>query len=247
MPLQTTEATVIGGHDLGEADRIIVFYTQSFGKVRAVAPGVRRLRSRFGGSLQLFTAGRLVYFERPNKTLHKVSEFGVLRSRQRLREDLDRIACASAAVEALSLGTDEGDPSPDLYHLLQDGLDLLENAARPGTVLHGFWLHALRLLGYLPELSTCVRCRGGAPGEFFLSPAHGGLLCAACRAGAAEGLRVSPEALGSLRGLSGSPPRVWDRIALGPATQDEVGRVLQAFLRQVLGRPLRSAEFLGRL
>ena len=79
MPLHSTDAIVIGGHDLSEADRIVVFYTQAGGKVRAVADGARRLRSRFGGSLQLFSHGRLVYFERPNRTLHKVNEFGVVR------------------------------------------------------------------------------------------------------------------------------------------------------------------------
>ena len=247
MPVQSTDAIVIGGHDLAEADRIIVFYTKSAGKVRAVAPGVRRLRSRFGGSLQLFTAGRLVYYERPNKTLHKVNEFGVVRAHQRLREDLERIALASAAVEALSLGADEGEPSPDLYRLLDEGLDILEEAARPSVVLYGLWLHTLRLLGYLPELTACVRCRKRTAEPLFLSPAQGGLLCAACRPGVPEALRVSPDALGFLRGASASAPRLWDRIVLAPDTQDEVGQLLQAFLRQVLGHPLRSADFLDRL
>ena len=108
VPLHSTEAIVIGGHDLAEADRIVVFYTKTLGKVRAVAEGMRRIRTRFGGSLQLFTEGQLVYFERPNKTLHKVNEFSVVRSHQLLREDLDRIALASAAVEAVSLGAEEG-------------------------------------------------------------------------------------------------------------------------------------------
>ncbi|MEE9124672.1 MAG: recombination protein O N-terminal domain-containing protein, partial [candidate division NC10 bacterium] len=64
MGLKSSEAIVIGGHNLGEADRIVVLYTLSYGKVRAVAAGARRIRSRFGGSLELFSHGRLVYFER---------------------------------------------------------------------------------------------------------------------------------------------------------------------------------------
>jgi GTP-binding protein Era len=67
VPLHSTEAIVIGGHDLAEADRIVVFYTNAAGKVRVVAQGARRLRSRFGGSLQLFTEGRLVYFGDPTR------------------------------------------------------------------------------------------------------------------------------------------------------------------------------------
>ncbi len=144
MPLHTTDAIIIGNHDLGEADRIIVFYTKASGKVRAVAEGVRRIRSKFGGSAQLFTEGRLVYFERPTKTLHKVNEFAVLRAHQLLREDLDRIALASTAVEAVALGVEEAESAPDLYDLLANALDQLETAGRPALVLQGFLLHLLR-------------------------------------------------------------------------------------------------------
>jgi len=249
VPLHSTEAIVIGGHDLAEADRIVVFYTKTLGKVRAVAEGMRRIRTRFGGSLQLFTEGQLVYFERPNKTLHKVNEFSVIRSHHLLREDLDRIALASAAVEAVSLGAEEGEPSSDLYRLLAEGLDLLENAVRPAMVLQGFLLHTLRLLGYMPEFSACVRCRGPVPPKaaVSLSPAHGGLICGNCRPGTPDAFSSSPEALGFLRGASGSALRVMDRIALTPPTVREVSLTLHAFLRHVLGRPLRSADFLDRL
>jgi DNA repair protein RecO (recombination protein O) len=249
MPLHSTEAIVIGGHDLAEADRIIVFYTQTAGKVRAVAEGARRIRTRVGGNLQLFTQGRLVYFERPNKTLHKVNEFGVVRSHQALREDLDRMALASAAVEAVALGVEEGEVSPEIYRLLAEGLDLLEGATRPHLVMQGFFLHLLRLLGYLPELAACVRCRNGVPPreEAYLSPGEGGLLCVGCMPGATDAIPVSSATLGFLRGAAGSTLRVIDLISILPQGLQEVSRILQAFLRHVLGRPLRSADFLARL
>jgi DNA repair protein RecO (recombination protein O) len=249
MPVHSTEAIVIGGHDLAEADRIIAFYTQTSGKVRAVAEGARRIRSRFGGSLQLFTRGRLVYFERPNKTLHKINEFGVIRSHHALREDLERMALASMAVEAVTVGVEEAEAFPDLYRLLADGLELLEEAARPGVVLQGFLLHLLRLMGYLPELFVCVRCRKAvSPQEdASLSPASGGLVCPGCRPSAPDFIPASTAALGFLRGTSSSTLRVITRISLLPQVLQEVSGIQQAFLRHVLGRPLRSSDFLARL
>jgi len=249
MPLHTTEAIIIGSHDLAEADRIVVFFTRTAGKVRAVAEGVRRIRSRFGGSVQHFSQGRLVYFERPNKTLHKVNEFAALRPHRLLREDLDRIALASTAVEAVSLGVEENEPSPGLYEALAETLDALETAGRPSVVLQGFLLRLLGVLGYRPEFSECVRCRSRLPPrtEAHLSPAHGGLVCRSCRSGAADAFVVSPEALGFLRGAGGTALRLMDRIALSPNTLGEVADTLHAFLCQVLGRPLRSMGFLGRL
>jgi DNA repair protein RecO (recombination protein O) len=249
MPLHSTEAIVIGGHDLAEADRIIVFYTQTSGKVRAVAEGARRIRTRFGGSLQLFTRGGLVYFERPNKTLHRVNEFGVIRSHHALREDLERIVLASMAVEAVTVGVEEAEAFPDLYRLLADGLELLEEAARPDVVLQGFLLHLLRLMGYLPELHVCVRCRKEVPPQVdaWLSPASGGLVCEGCRPSAPDFISASTAVLGFLRGASSSTLRVMNRISLLPQVLQEVSGILQAFLRHILGRPLRSSDFLARL
>jgi DNA repair protein RecO (recombination protein O) len=249
MPLHTTDAIIIGSHDLAEADRIVVFFTETSGKVRAVAEGVRRIRSKFAGNVQLFSQGRLVYFERPNKTLHKVNEFVAVRPHQLLREDLDRIALASTVVEAVGLGVEESEPAPELYRLLGEALGQMETAGRPALVLQGFLLHLLRVLGYRPEFSVCVRCRGQLVprAEAHLSPTHGGLLCSACRLGAVDAFAVSRDALGFLRGAAGTPLRLMDRIALPPATVREVTEALHAFVRQVLGRPLRSADFLGRL
>ena len=249
MPLHSTEAIVIGGHDLAEADRIVVFYTKAFGKVRAVAGGARRIRTRFGGNLQLFTQGQLVYFERPNRTLHKINEFAVVRSHQGLRQDLDRLALGSTAVEAVTVGVEDEEIQPDLYRLLADGLDLLEESARPALMLQGFLLHLLRLLGYRPELSECVRCRSAVPShvDAHLSPSQGGLLCVGCLPGIADVVLASSSVLGFLRGASASTLRVIDRVIVLPQALQEVSEILQAFLRYVLGRPLRSADFLARL
>jgi DNA repair protein RecO (recombination protein O) len=249
MPLHSTEAIIIAGHDLAEADRIVVFYTEAHGKVRAVAEGARRLRSRFGGNLQLFSQGRLVYFERPNKTLHKINEFAPLRSHQPLREDLDRIALGSTAVEAVALGVEEEESAPDIYRLLAGALDLLETSSRPSLILHGFTLRLLGLLGYRPELSECVRCHHRPAGESAasVSPQHGGLICEACRPATIDCLPISRGALGFLRGAGAAPLRVFDRVALAPPAVEEAGHILQTLLQHVVGRPLRSAQFLGRL
>lgn len=249
MPLHSTEAIVIGGHDLAEADRIVVLYTKIAGKVRAVAEGARRIRTRFGGNLQLFTEGRLVYFERPNKTLHKVNEFAVIRSHRLLREDLDRLALGSAAVEAVAAGVEEEEVSPEIYHLLAEGLEFLEESARPALVMQGFLLHLLRLLGYLPELSACVGCRNSVSPrqDAYLSPGQGGLICSECQSRVVDAIPTSPAALGFLRGASSSTLRVIDKVSILPQVLQEVSTTLQAFLRHILGRSLRSADFLASL
>src|SRR3972149_11051130 len=132
MGLKSSEAVVIGGHNLGEADRIVVFYTQSYGRVRAVAAGARRVRSRFGGSLELFTYGRLLYFERPNRDLHRVSEFAILHPHAGLGAGLGRLAAGAYAVDLLRGAVEEGEPPGGLFDLLLGILTELEEG-RPAA------------------------------------------------------------------------------------------------------------------
>lgn len=250
MPLHSTEAIVVGGTNLGEADRIVAFFTRASGKVRAVAEGARRIRSRFGGGLELFTRGRLVYFERPNKTLHRVNEFAILESHRRLREDLDLLAHGSYVVELASSSVEDGQPSPDLYQLLDLGLGALDRAEVPvRLLLRAVELQVLRCLGYLPELQACVGCRQalGEEADLALSPDRGGLLCPDCQGGARELFPLSVAAVGFLRGAARADPLRAARALLPDAAAAEVEAALGANVAYTLGRRLRSVDFLARL
>src|SRR5438128_367658 len=98
MALGKSAAVVIGSFDLGESDRVITFYSREYGKVRGVAKASRRMRSRFGGALELFTLGQLVFFDTGRSELVRVDHFDVLEPFAALRTDLERLG--RAALEA---------------------------------------------------------------------------------------------------------------------------------------------------
>jgi DNA repair protein RecO (recombination protein O) len=243
MGLKSSEAVVIGGHNLGEADRIVVFYTRSYGKVRAVAAGARRIRSRFGGSLELFTHGRLVYFERVGTDLHRLSEFTLRQPFHTLRTSLELLTAASEVAELAGVAGVEGERSEELFALIVGTLGWLNDGLEPSVLLRAFEIRLLRTLGYLPELDRCVRCRGKlSEGTQSFGFNEGGLLCTSCRTEAMETMPVSWAALSFLRmalwgdvGLS--------RIRLDPQVPVELRSLLQTFLELKLGRRIRSARF----
>ena len=245
MGLKSSEAVVIGGHNLGEADRIVVFYTRRYGKVRAVAAGARRIRSRFGGSLELCTHGGLVYFERANSDLHRLNEFALREPFHALRRSLELLTAASEVAELAGVAGVEGEGSKELFALIVGTLRGLNTGIDPSHILRAFEIRLLKTLGYLPELGTCVRCREGLPeGVQSFGLNEGGLLCPACRAEAIETMPVSPEALGFLRmalrremGLS--------QASLHSGAAEELRSLLQTFLEFKLGRRIRSARFLA--
>ncbi|MFQ5847367.1 MAG: DNA repair protein RecO [Candidatus Methylomirabilales bacterium] len=245
MGLRSSEAVVIGGHNLGEADRIVVFYARSYGKVRAVAAGARRIRSRFGGSLELFTHGRLVYFERPNTDLHRLNEFAIRQPFHGLRSSLGLLTAASEVAELAGITGMEGEGSDELFALIVGTLGGLNAGMEPALLLRTFEIRLLKTVGYLPELEKCVRCRGTLrEGVQSFGLNEGGLLCPACRVEAIETLAVSRPALGFLR-MALRRDMDLSRVALDPEVPKELRSLLQTFLEFKLGRRIRSARFLA--
>jgi DNA repair protein RecO (recombination protein O) len=247
MPLQTTEAIVIGGHNLGEADRIIPFFTRRLGKVRAVAKGARRVRSRFGGTLELFTLGQLVFFEWPNRTLHAINEFSVIEPFSPLKEELGRLSRGAYLVELAGAAVEDAEPSEEIYLLLRDALTLLVSHDDP-KLLRTFEIRLLRIAGYLLELYRCLVCRSAIEKrvELSISPAKGGLVCSRCRERASDRLSISLESLTYLRSVLVGGLQESLVIPLPPPYSDELQEILKVCIAYFLGKSLRSSAFLTR-
>src|ERR671930_1724695 len=134
MALGKTAAVVIGSFPIGESDRVVTFFSRQHGKIRGVAKAARRLKSRFGGALELFTLGELVFFDTGRSELVRVDHFDVLEPFAALRADLERLGQAAWIVECIGRLTAERDPHAALYGLLTRALRALAGAAGPPRV-----------------------------------------------------------------------------------------------------------------
>lgn len=199
VTLYRDDAVVLRTQKLGEADRIVTLLTRRTGRVRAVAKGVRRTRSKFGGRLEPFShidvqlyAGRSLDIVTQVET-H--TAFG-----DRLATDYPRYTAGTAILEtAEKLTVEEREPALRLYLLLVGGLRALtEETHDARLVLDAFVLRALAVSGYSPALSECARCGAAGPHRWFSIPG-GGSVCADCRpAGSAT---PSSEAVALLQAL----------------------------------------------
>ena len=141
---------------LGEADRIIVLFTQELGKLSAVAKGVKRPRSKLAGAVQLFN--HLEALLAVGRSLDVITQVRPLELFPRLRSDMTRYASASYVAELLDTLVEERAAAPPLFELLVTVLQGLDGEGDPATLLRGFELKLLTELGYGPELFTCVSC-----------------------------------------------------------------------------------------
>jgi DNA repair protein RecO (recombination protein O) len=182
-PLKT-EAIVLRSMRYGEADRILHLYTPMRGRVGAIAKGVRRARSRFGGRLEPFFRLSLGLHEGRSDLL-TVTSAETIEPHRRLRDDAAALDSAARACDAVSRLFDSSEAHPEVFHLLCSYLALLDErpeAATPGRLV-AMRLKLLLAAGFAPQLAACASC-GSSEHIAGFSATAGGVVCSSCEASA---------------------------------------------------------------
>lgn len=201
MSLYRDQGVALRHYKLGEADRIVVFMTAGHGKVRAVAKGVRKTKSRFGARLEPPSHVNLLFYE--GRDLDIVSQADVVDHFRPIRDDLARMTDAMAMVEAVDQTAQERQPDAPLYQMLVSALRTLsERTRRSPLLVAAFYWKLLAMEGSAPVVERCASCDVGADKGASLVAfdlAHGGALCRDCR----RGVPVTPAALSLLGRILG--------------------------------------------
>jgi DNA repair protein RecO (recombination protein O) len=180
-----TEAVVLRSIRFGEAHRVLHLYSRERGRVGAVAKGVRKLRSRFGGRLEPLSRVRLILHEGRGE-LATVTSAETVNVHPALRERRESLELATQACDAVLRLFDSSEPNPPAYNLLCQELLLLDTEATAATRAQAlaFRLKLLLAAGFVPELTTCAACgeQGSGVELAAFSAAAGGVVCASCEA-----------------------------------------------------------------
>jgi DNA repair protein RecO (recombination protein O) len=195
VSLYRDEGVVLRTLRLGEADRIVTMITKSHGKVRAVAKGVRRTKSKFGARLEPLSHVTLLCWQ--GRELDIVNQAEVTDTFRTVREDLGRVAKAFTVLEVTDQLAQERHANPRLYDMVVGALRALDANDAP-LLVPAFCLKILALEGSAPVLDECVSC-GEAEGLVAFDIVEGGVLCRSCR----RGRPISPEALELVRRVLG--------------------------------------------
>lgn len=143
-------AFVLRSYPYGEADRVVVFFTENFGIVRGIAKGSRKLKSRIGGALEQMTLVNLRFVEKPGRELVVVTGCESIRSLFGSATDLDAAAAAGVISELTLEFHPERDPNPSQFRLLELAQKSLLAKINPLLVMHYVELFTLKLAGVLP-------------------------------------------------------------------------------------------------
>jgi DNA repair protein RecO (recombination protein O) len=241
-----TEAVVLRHNDWGEADRLLWLYSRELGKVKAVAKGVRKMRSRKAGHLEPFT--RAILLLARGRDLLIVTQADTVEAYLAMREDLLSLGYAAYVVELLDRFTYEEDGNQALYRLLTDTLARLNKGLDSTLVVRYYEIRLLDLLGFRPQLFHCVGCgQEIQPVDQYFSPAEGGVLCPSCGSRRPEALPVAVNELRFLRHFQRSSFSEAARARPTPEENRQLEWLMQRYLTYILERSLNSPAFIRQV
>lgn len=239
MPgLYRDEAIVLKAIKLGEADRILTLFMRDAGKVRAVAKGIRKTKSRWGGRLEPFTRVELMLYK-GRGDLDTITSADIVDAHHALRMDYDRLMAAGVMAELVDKVAPDRERLFPIYSLLTGGLDALTRGAGP-SVVPAFLVKLLSLSGFHPQLRACSACEKESDLGGF-SSALGGVVCMSCHNEDPEARRMDPDRIALLIRL----------LAEDLGTQGEHAAVvdvtiaLRHYAEYHLERPLKSLHLLA--
>lgn len=244
--LKRTEGIVLKSTVFGEADLIVTYLTSDYGLLKAFAKSPRKIRSRFGSSLEPLTYARISVLGKEESNLPRLTQSDIIRPFHKLREDFRSLVNISEILELNLNFLPEKEPHPEIFRLLLGILARLEADSGKRLYYLYYKMRFLEITGYSPKLDACGRCSDGtSPGDtahhnFYVS--HGSIICRKCIAEGDDPIKLSNSALKFYRSLLKWNPAALDRIIPPAQFLSEIEGVINSHLRYVLGPPRASYD-----
>ena len=238
MELVKTKGIVLRSVNLGDYDKMLTVLTEELGKISVVAKGAKSLKHGGNSYANVFCYSDFVLY--PKKELYTVSQANGQESFFGLSEELERLECAAQMAEFVDYICPADQPAPELLRLTLNSLFALAQLHKPPLQVQVvFYLKALSLLGYEPELFYCSAC-DKEDGLTHFSAEYGGVLCSDCAAHVPDRKPISADALALLRYIRSCGLKELFKFSAGETVLRQVLGILQDFLEQHLEYQLKK-------
>lgn len=229
MPARETEAIILKTFSLGEADRLVSFFGRSSGRMRGVAAGARRIKNRYGSSLELLSHVQLWYMEKETRDLVRIQQCELLESFHKSQSDYSLSTGLALVSEIAEQVLPEHEAADAMFRLLLLTVREIERRGdwRLPATYFAFW--TVRLGGYLPQLSRCAHCGAELRDEpGYSAPWQEGLLCGKCRKGSMRALDAEGRRLAETFAAESL-----DRLEISPNLESPMGELREAALNWI--------------
>ena len=245
MPLVRTRGVILRSQKWGDADRIITVYSPNLGKIRGVARGARRMKTRFGGVLEPFGLVDLTFFQKTPEALGQISQIDLVTSYGAIREDLTVMTAAARMVRMVEAITVDRDPNHEMFSALVHGLESLSPLADVALITLLFQIHVLGHTGFRPQFGSCTEC-GEPENQRMLqrfSPRLGGVVCEDCsQRGVGHILSLSKGSVAFIEQARRLALPQLSRLKAIGSVRIEVETAMEAYFYAVVGKSLPTFE-----
>jgi DNA repair protein RecO (recombination protein O) len=245
MRFLSTNAIVLRSLNQGEADRLVILYTEARGKLSALAKGARKPKNSLAPLTQLFAYSHLLLVK--GKTFFIITQGRLKHSFLSLIEDMERFAFASSIVELLDRMTEEEEADKDVFDNLLAHLYVMERAKDPELIARSWELKLLSHLGYKPELENCLICGRKVEGNIFFSPSSGGVICSNCAISTPDCLFIRQESLEYIKKLLKTPVHLLREEELSNSIRDDLRSILPSYIDIRAGKKGKTDSFLREI
>lgn len=244
--LHRTDAFILRTYPLAETHKICVLLTRTKGLIRGVAHGARRMKSRFGASLEPFTEIHVTYFEKEGRELVSISNCDILHSHFHHASRTENAAALSYITELLCEFLPAHDPNERLYRLVMALMEAMDADLDLESLLRYFELWLLKLSGYFPDLKTCSSCNGRIDAGSGVWLANDGTpQCYSCSGG--RGTTINADLRRTIELLLRNSPEAFAKLEKPVEHLVAIREICYRLIRRFLERDLRSYELMNQL
>jgi DNA repair protein RecO (recombination protein O) len=241
-----TEAIIISSMNLGEADKLVTFFSLDRGMLKGVAKNARKSFKRFGAGLESFTLVRAHLYEREHQELARIESVEIIEQHAAIGNDLGRAAAGAVMLELVRELSPLGERNAQAFLLLSHVLHLMDEGDDPLFLLNIFKIKFLSLLGYQPRLDHCLSCGNQPKGEMVFLGMKGGVLCPDCLVSSGEPqVKLSPGSVGFYYQALRMEMDKISRLKPSNGIVRELDQAFTSHMLHILGKRLKSTEFLN--
>lgn len=245
-----TEGIVLNSIKLNEADKIVTIFSNNYGKIRAIAKGVRKIRSKFGSSMENLTVVNLLLFK--GRSINIISQSEIVISFFSQGKDVLRYGLAINCAEIIDKITVEEDPNRKLYNLFKKLLLLFKDEENPLLLVESFKWKIFSILGYQPELRRCINCHSpivhNNEKHHIFDIAKGGISCIKCQKNTSfYKIKITDYQLKLLQRMQEADLEKIHNKYIDPAILLELGKITELYFSHHFEIENKSKHFLNSL
>lgn len=248
MGLFKSKAIVIRSRDIAETDKLVTFLTEKYGKIKCAAKSARKIKSRFGASLEPLSLIDMVFFGKEHQEIYKLNHCDIIQSFHTVREDFRKSYVGIYFNELIDSLVPEGDRGRLFFQFLLDSLHRLQHQEELETLCRLFEFRVMALSGYKPNLSQCAICQKPPDGAWMGFSFHrSGIVCQTCLAQSPTEIRFRPGTWEYLKKILTLDVNHSERLKIPRGMEEEIENVTHRYILSHLGRELKSYPFIKKM